>query len=145
MSSPVVPAEDAAPVVPVVLSRPAGELLLQETQPGALPPALDAVDLLVVEALQEPPHHPLEGPAPLALAEIVELALLHSPQTELLEEVHPGVGLELRPVGRGVGLDVVALAAAVVVIWNNNNILSSVWLISVIPLSLKFIDLELIS
>ena len=116
LSSPVVPAEDAAPVVPVVLGRPAGELLLQETQPGALPPALDAVNLLVVEALQESPHHPLEGPAPLALAEIVKLDLLHSPQTEFLEEVHPGVRLELRPLGPGVGLDVVALTAAVVII-----------------------------
>ena len=116
MSSPVVPTEDAAPVVSVVLGGPAGELLLQEAQSGALPPALDTVDLLVVEPLQESPHHPLEGPATLALAEIVELALLHSPQTEFFEEVHPGVRLELRPVGRGVGLDVVALTATVVVI-----------------------------
>ena len=70
----------------------------------------------MVEALQESPHHPLEGPASLSLTEIVKLALLHPPQTEFLEEVDPGVRLELRPVGPGVGLDVVALTATVVVI-----------------------------
>ena len=77
----------------------------------------------MVESLQQPANHPLEGPASLSLAEIVELALFHSPQAEFLEEVHPGVGLEFRPVRRGVSLDVVALTATVVVIWNNNNIL----------------------
>ena len=100
----------------MALSPPAGELLLQETEPGALPPALYAVDLLVVEPLQESPHHPLKGPASLALAEIVKLALFHSPQTKFLEEVHPGIRLEFRPVGGGVSLDVVALTATVVVI-----------------------------
>ena len=39
------------------------------------------VHLLVVEPLQEAAHHPLEGPAPLRLAETVKLALLHAAET----------------------------------------------------------------
>ena len=48
------------------------------THDGAWCPA---VHLLVVEPLQEAAHHPLEGPAPLRLAETVKLALLHAAET----------------------------------------------------------------
>ena len=40
-----------------------------------------AAHLLVVEPLQEAAHHPLEGPAPLRLAEAVKLALLDAAET----------------------------------------------------------------
>ena len=93
LSPPVVSTENAAPVLRIVLSRPAGELLLQQTEPSALPPRLDAVHLLVVEPLQEASDHSLESPAALSLAEIVKLALFHPTEAELLKEVHPGVRL----------------------------------------------------
>ena len=48
------------------------------THDGAWCPA---VHLLVVEPLQEAADHPLEGPAPLRLAETVKLALLHAAET----------------------------------------------------------------
>ena len=70
-------------------SQPAGEVLLQETQTRTLRPRLDAVHLLVVEPLQEAAHHPLEGPAPLRLAQRVKLALLDAAEADLLIEVDP--------------------------------------------------------
>ena len=111
LGSPVVSAEDAPPVVRVVLGGPARELLLQQTQPRTLRPGLDAVDLLVVEALQEAAHHPLEGPAPLRLTERVKLALLHASETDFLVEVDPGVWLELVPALLGVSVDRKALTS----------------------------------
>ena len=101
----------------MALSPPAGELLLQETEPGALPPALYAVDLLVVESLQEPAHHSLEGPASLSLAQSVEPALLHPSQAELLEEVDPRVWLEFLSVRGGVCGDGVALTPTVLIVY----------------------------
>ena len=117
MSSPVVPAEDAAPVLLVVLGGPAGELLLQQTQSGALPPGLYAADLLVVEPLQQTTHHSLEGPASLSLAQSVEPALLHPSQAELLEEVDPRVWLEFLSVRGGVCGDGVALTPTVLIVY----------------------------
>ena len=116
LGPPVVPAEDAAPVVRVVLGGPAGELLLQQTQPGALRPRLDAVDLLVIESFQEATHHSLEGPASLRLTEGVKLALLHSSETDFLIKVDPGVWLELVPALLGVSVDGKTLTSGILVI-----------------------------
>ena len=116
LGPPVVSAEDAALVVRVVLGGPAGELLLQQTQPRALRPGLDTVDLLVVEALQEAAHHPLEGPAPLCLTQGVKLALLHASETDFLVEINSGVWLELVPALFGVRVDGEALTSGILVI-----------------------------
>ena len=104
-------------------SRPAGEVLLQETQTRTLRPRLDAVHLLVVEPLQEAAHHPLEGPAPLRLAQRVKLALLDAAEADLLIEVDPWVWLELVPPLPRVRVDREALTSGVLVIWNRENIL----------------------
>ena len=116
LGPPVVSAEDAALVVRVVLGGPAGELLLQQTQPSTLRPGLDAVDLLVVEALQEAAHHPLEGPASLCLTQGVKLALLHASETDFLVEINSGVWLELVSALFGVRINGEALTSRILVI-----------------------------
>ena len=116
LGPPVVPAEDAAPVVRVVLGGPAGELLLQQTQPRALRPRLDAVDFLVVKALQEAAHHPLESPPSLRLTEGVKLALLHASETDFLVKIDSGVRLELVTALFGVRVDRKALTSRILVI-----------------------------
>ena len=116
LGPPVVSAEDAAPVVCVVLGGPAGELLLQQTQPRTLRPGLDAVDLLVVESLQEAAHHPLESPASLRLTQGVKLALLHASETDFLVEIDSRVWLELVPALFGVRVNGEALTSGILVI-----------------------------
>ena len=71
---------------------------------------------LVVEPLELSPDNPLDGPATLGVAEVVELALSDPPEADLLEEIDPRVSLQLVP-SRGLdGVKGVGLTSGVLVI-----------------------------
>ena len=75
-----------------------------------------ATHSLVVESLQLSPDDPLDCPATLGVAEVVELALSDPPEADLLEEIDSRVSLQLVP-ARGLdGVKGVGLTTRVLVI-----------------------------